>query len=156
MYIWYWNKLSQAAYLLFLHLGFYLSAYTIRPACSSYEYFILRARRLSSKPLKQGYLVDRLQIVIHEVLWTIWGSYSAIRSLPLTNIKRLSDPWLVTVTSKPIRFSTNWSTFHLEYPWYFLDFTRLHKMNIESKTKQNKRMQCKLLRFRWLVGCFED
>ena len=30
-------------------------------ACSSYEYFILRARRLSSKLLKQGYLVERLK-----------------------------------------------------------------------------------------------
>ena len=30
-------------------------------ACSSYECFILRARRLSSKPLKQGYLVERLK-----------------------------------------------------------------------------------------------
>ena len=29
-------------------------------ACSSYECFILRARRLSSKLLKQGYLVERL------------------------------------------------------------------------------------------------
>ena len=30
-------------------------------ACSSYECFILRARRLSSKLLKQGYLVERLK-----------------------------------------------------------------------------------------------
>ena len=30
-------------------------------ACSSYEYFILRARRLSSKLLKQGYLAERLK-----------------------------------------------------------------------------------------------
>ena len=30
-------------------------------ACSSYECFILRARRLSSKILKQGYLVERLK-----------------------------------------------------------------------------------------------
>ena len=30
-------------------------------ACSSYEYFILRAWRLSSKLLKQGYLVERLK-----------------------------------------------------------------------------------------------
>ena len=30
-------------------------------ACSSYEYFTLRARRLSSKLLKQGYLVERLK-----------------------------------------------------------------------------------------------
>ena len=31
------------------------------PACSSYECFILRARRLSSKLLKQGYLAERLK-----------------------------------------------------------------------------------------------
>ena len=30
-------------------------------ACSSYECFILRARRLSSKLLQQGYLVERLK-----------------------------------------------------------------------------------------------
>ena len=30
-------------------------------ACSTYECFILRARRLSSKLLKQGYLVERLK-----------------------------------------------------------------------------------------------
>ena len=30
-------------------------------ACSSYECFILRARRLSSKLLKQGYLAERLK-----------------------------------------------------------------------------------------------
>ena len=30
-------------------------------ACTSYECFILRARRLSSKLLKQGYLVERLK-----------------------------------------------------------------------------------------------
>ena len=31
-------------------------------ACSSYECFILRARRLSSKLLKQGYLAERLKL----------------------------------------------------------------------------------------------
>ena len=41
---------------------FYLSFY-IRYArtCSSYEWFILRARRLSSKLLKHGYLMERLK-----------------------------------------------------------------------------------------------
>ena len=42
-------------------------------ACSSYECFILRARRLSSKLLKQGYLVETLEIVIQEILWSIRG-----------------------------------------------------------------------------------
>ena len=52
--------------------------------------------------------------------WTAWnrhsgsfmvdtGPYSAIWSLPLTNVKWHSDPW-PTVTSKPIRLSTNFIT----------------------------------------------
>ena len=71
-------------------------------ACSSYECFILRTRRLSSKRLEQGYLAKRFEIVIQEVLWSIWRSYSAIWSIPLTNVKWHSDPWL-RVTSQPIR-----------------------------------------------------
>ena len=47
---------------------------------------------------------------IQEVLWSILGSYSAIWSLPLTNVWWHSDPWPVTVTSKPIRLSTNFMT----------------------------------------------
>ena len=74
-------------------------------ACSSYECFILRARRLSSKLLKQGYLVERLK-----VLWSIRGSCWAIWSNPLTNVKWHSDPW-PTVTSLPIRLSINFMTF---------------------------------------------
>ena len=46
-----------------------------------------------------------LEIVIHEVLWSIRLPYSAIWSLPLTNVKWHSDPW-TTVTSQPIRLST--------------------------------------------------
>ena len=47
-----------------------------------------------------------LGIVIQEVLWSIRGSYSAIWSLPLTNVKWHSDLWQ-TVTSQPIRLFTN-------------------------------------------------
>ena len=43
-------------------------------ACSSYECFILRARRLSSKLLKQGYLVECLKSSFRKVLWSIRGS----------------------------------------------------------------------------------
>ena len=50
-----------------------------------------------------------LEIVIHEVLWSIRGSYSAIWSFPLTNVKWHSDPW-PTVTSQPITLSTNFMT----------------------------------------------
>ena len=46
-----------------------------------------------------------LEIVIQEVLWSIRGSYSAVWSTPLTNVKWHSDPWQ-TVTSQPIRLST--------------------------------------------------
>ena len=45
-----------------------------------------------------------LEIVIQEVLWSIRGPYSAIWSLPLTNVRGHSNPW-PTVTSQPIRLS---------------------------------------------------
>ena len=51
-----------------------------------------------------------LEFVIQEVLWSIRGSYSAIWSFPLTNVKWHSDPW-PTVTTQPIRLSTNFMTF---------------------------------------------
>ena len=50
------NILSSPAYGVFISQ---LIRYV--RACSSYECFILRARRLSSKLLKQGYLVERLK-----------------------------------------------------------------------------------------------
>ena len=50
-----------------------------------------------------------LKIVIQEVLWSIRGSYAAIWSFPLTNVKCYSDLW-PTVTFQPIRFSTNFMT----------------------------------------------
>ena len=40
-------------------------------ACSSYEYFILRAERLSSKLLGQGYVMERLK----SSLRTLYGRY---------------------------------------------------------------------------------
>ena len=51
-----------------------------------------------------------LDIVIQEVLWSIRGSYSAQLSIPLTNVRWYSDPWPVTVTSQPIRLSSNFMT----------------------------------------------
>ena len=48
-------------------------------ACSSYECFILRAARLSSKLLRQGYVMERtFEIVPQEVLWSIWGSHQTL------------------------------------------------------------------------------
>ena len=91
-------------------------------ACSSYECFILMVRRISSKLLKQGYLAERLKSSFRKFLWSIWGSYSAIWSIPLTNVKWHSDPW-PTVTSQPIRLSTNSMTLILsltptDYEWF--------------------------------------
>ena len=62
------------------------------------------------------------EIIIQEVLWSIRGSYSAIWSIPLTNVKWHSDPW-PTVTSQPIRLSTNFITFipsltFTDYEWF--------------------------------------
>ena len=68
-------------------------------ACSSYNCFILRARGLSSKLLKQGYLTERLKSSIR-------GSYSAIWSLPLTNVNKMTF-WPLTNSD----FSTD-QTFH--------------------------------------------
>ena len=67
-------------------------------ACSSYECFILRDRRLSSKLLKHGYLVECLKSSSRKFL----SRYG----LPLTNVKWHSGSW-PTVTSQPIRLSTN-------------------------------------------------
>ena len=63
-----------------------------------------------------------LEIVIQEVVWSIRGSYSAIWSLPVTNVKWHSDPW-PTVTSQPIRLSTNFMTLipnltFTDYEWF--------------------------------------
>ena len=49
-------------------------------------------------------------IGIQEVLWSIRWSYSAICSLPLTNVKWHSDSRPATVTSQPFRFSPNLMT----------------------------------------------
>ena len=72
-------------------------------------FFILRVRRLSGNLLKQGYLVERLNLSFGKFYGRL-GDLFAIWSFPLTNIKWHSDPW-PTVTSKPIRLSTHFKTF---------------------------------------------
>ena len=67
-------------------------------ACSSNEYFILRAARLSSKPLGQGYGHGTFEIVPQEVLWSIWGSHQTLCSLPLPNVTWHSGTWPYTMT----------------------------------------------------------
>ena len=79
-------------------------------ACSSYDCFILRTRRLSSKLLKQGYLVERLKSSFRK----FYGRYGdLIEQYGVTLSRMLNDiltPW-PTVTSLPIRLSTNFMTF---------------------------------------------
>ena len=64
----------------------------------------------SVEATQTGIPCGTLEIFIQEVLWSIRGSYWAIWSNPLTNVKWHSDPW-PTVTSLPIRLSTNFMTF---------------------------------------------
>ena len=57
-------------------------------ACSSYECFILRARRLSSKLLKQGYLVERLKSLIRK----FYGRYGdLVEQYGVTLSRMLND-----------------------------------------------------------------
>ena len=71
-----------------------------------------------------------MEIVIQEVLWSIRGSYSAIWSLPFTNVKRHSDHWPVTVTSQPIRLSTNFMTLILD-----LNLTELQVVSMKHSQR---------------------
>ena len=57
-------------------------------ACSSYECFILRARRLSSKLLKQGYLVERLKSLFRK----FYGRYGdLVEQYGVTLSRMLND-----------------------------------------------------------------
>ena len=66
-------------------------------ACSSYECFILRARRLSSKLLKQGYLVERLKSSFRK-FYGRYGDlveqYGVTLSRMLNDILTLDQQWL--------------------------------------------------------------
>ena len=66
-------------------------------ACSSYECFILRARRLSSKLLKQGYLVERLKSSFRK-FYGRYGDlieqYGVTLSRMLNDILTLDQKWL--------------------------------------------------------------
>ena len=84
------NIPSSPAYGVFISQ---LIRYTL--ACSSYECFILRARRLSSKLLKQGYLEERLK-----------SSFRKFWDLLVLQLLRPNSSNLPCLDS----------TFHLEYP----------------------------------------
>ena len=66
-------------------------------ACSSYECFILRARRLFSKLLKQGYLVERLKSSFRK-FYGRYGDlieqYGVTLSRMLNDILTLDQQWL--------------------------------------------------------------
>ena len=67
-------------------------------ACSSYECFILRARRLSSKLLKQRYLVERLKSSVRK-FYGQYGDliqqYKVSHSRMLNDILTLDQQWLL-------------------------------------------------------------
>ena len=74
-------------------------------ACSSYECFILRARRLSSKLLKQGYLVERLKLSFRK----FYGRYGdRIQQYEVSLSRMLNDTLTLTSYSD---FPAN-QTFH--------------------------------------------
>ena len=94
-------------------------------ACSSYECFILRARRLSSKLLKQGYLVERLKSSFRK-FYGRYGDlieqYGVTLSRMLNDILTLDQQWLPTnfMTFIPsLTFTELWvvSMEHLQRVW---------------------------------------
>ena len=82
-------------------------------ACSSYECFILRARRLSSKLLKQGYLVERLKSSFRK-FYCRYGDliqeYEVSLSRMLNDILTLDQQWLPNQSDFP----------PISWPWYQL------------------------------------
>ena len=80
-------------------------------ACSSYECFILRARRLSSKLLKQGYLAERLKSSFRK-LYGRYGDliqqYEVSLSRMLNDILILDQQWLPNQSDFP----------PISWPWY--------------------------------------
>ena len=67
-------------------------------ACSCYEYFILRAARLSSKLLGQGYVMERLKSSLRKFYESIRWSHQTLWSLALPNVKWHSGTWQYTMT----------------------------------------------------------
>ena len=76
-------------------------------ACSSYECFILRARRLSSKLLKQGYLVERLKSSFRK----FYGRYGdLIEQYGVTLSRMLND--ILTLTNSDFPTDQTFHQFH--------------------------------------------
>ena len=91
-------------------------------ACSSYECFILRARRLSSKLLKQGYLAERLNSSFRKFN----GRYGDLIQQYEVSLSRMLNDILILdqqMTSQPIRLSINFMTLipsltFTDYEWF--------------------------------------
>ena len=84
-------------------------------ACSSYECFILMARRLSSKLLKQGYLVERLKSSFRKFYgrydpWDLILQYEVSLSRMLNDILTLDQQWLPNQSDFP----------PISWPWHRL------------------------------------
>ena len=77
-------------------------------ACSSYEYFILSSRRLSSKIFEQGYIVERLEMSFSPEV-TLADTGILFSNMKSTSHEWHSVPW-PTVASQAIRLSTNCMT----------------------------------------------
>ena len=73
-------------------------------ACSSYDCFILRARRLSSKLLKQGYLAERLKSSFRKFYYRygyLIQQYEVSLSRMLNDILILDQQWLPNQSDFP-------------------------------------------------------
>ena len=80
-------------------------------ACFSYERFILRARRLSSRLLKQGYLVERLKLSFRKFYGRsgdLIQQYEASLSQMVNYSLILDQQWLLNRTDFP----------QVSGPWY--------------------------------------
>ena len=76
-------------------------------ACSSYECFILRARRLSSKLLKQGYLAERLKSSFRK----FYGRYGdLVEQYGVTLSRMLND--ILTLTNSDFPTDKTFHQFH--------------------------------------------
>ena len=91
-------------------------------ACSSYDCFILRTRRISSKLLKQGYLVERLKSSFRK-FYGRYGDlieqYGVTLSRMLNDILTLDQQWLPYRSDFP---PTSWPLYRAwpspNYEWF--------------------------------------
>ena len=67
-------------------------------ACSSYECFILKATRFSSKLLKQGYVMERLKSSFRKFYGRYGDLIKKLWSLPLPDVTWHSGTWPYTMT----------------------------------------------------------